>query len=156
MLKEADIVRETRGTHFSLLRRDEPGASLEQLARQYEERGEADRTRLERMIQYAQSALCRWKILLEYFGEKMDWERCGNCDTCLHPVEASVQPPRASFERPRPRPTVVPADAPSPTRGQVVRLPDFGEGEVLDLHGDKILVAFPNGDQKLFKKDFAQ
>ena len=58
-------------------------------------RGQADRGRLERMLQYAQSALCRWKILLEYFGEQVDWERCGHCDNCLHAVEHDIQPPHS-------------------------------------------------------------
>jgi ATP-dependent DNA helicase RecQ len=35
------------------------------------------------MIIYAQTALCRWRVLLEYFGDAVDWDRCGACDTCV-------------------------------------------------------------------------
>ena len=34
---------------------------------------------------YAESSVCRRKLLLHYFGEKYDVENCGNCDNCLSP-----------------------------------------------------------------------
>ena len=34
---------------------------------------------------YAESAVCRRKLLLHYFGENYDVENCGNCDNCLTP-----------------------------------------------------------------------
>jgi len=37
-------------------------------------------------VAYAESAVCRPKLLLNYFGEYMD-EGCDNCDNCLHPKE---------------------------------------------------------------------
>ena len=34
---------------------------------------------------YAESSLCRRKMLLHYFGEEYKPDNCGNCDNCLHP-----------------------------------------------------------------------
>jgi ATP-dependent DNA helicase RecQ len=36
-------------------------------------------------VAYAESALCRRKLLLHYFGEKYDVENCETCDNCRHP-----------------------------------------------------------------------
>lgn len=34
---------------------------------------------------YTESAVCRRKLLLHYFGEEYKQENCGNCDNCLNP-----------------------------------------------------------------------
>ena len=40
---------------------------------------------LQETAAYAESSVCRRKMLLHYFGETYDKENCGSCDNCLHP-----------------------------------------------------------------------
>lgn len=42
---------------------------------------------LQETAAYAESSVCRRKMLLHYFGEEYPKENCGNCDNCLHPKE---------------------------------------------------------------------
>ena len=42
---------------------------------------------LQETAAYAESSVCRRKMLLHYFGEEYNHENCHNCDNCLHPKE---------------------------------------------------------------------
>lgn len=42
---------------------------------------------IQETVAFAESSVCRRKILLHYFGEEYQQENCGNCDNCLHPKE---------------------------------------------------------------------
>ena len=42
---------------------------------------------LQETAAYAESSVCRRKMLLHYFGEEYDKDNCQNCDNCLHPKE---------------------------------------------------------------------
>ena len=39
------------------------------------------------MVGYAETGVCRRKVLMSYFGEEYTAENCGVCDNCLHPKE---------------------------------------------------------------------
>jgi len=49
---------------------------------------------LQETAAYAETSVCRRKMLLHYFGEEYNKENCHNCDNCLHPktkIEAKDQ-----------------------------------------------------------------
>ena len=48
---------------------------------------EIARELLNETVTYAESAVCRHRLLLHYFGEEYDKENCGSCDNCRHPKE---------------------------------------------------------------------
>ncbi|MDX1919429.1 MAG: DNA helicase RecQ, partial [Candidatus Caenarcaniphilales bacterium] len=47
------------------------------------------RQQLNQVISYAESSLCRTKIQLQYFSEKLD--KCNHCDNCLEPMPVKDQ-----------------------------------------------------------------
>ena len=42
---------------------------------------------IDETVAYAESGVCRRKILLHYFGEEWPTQNCGNCDNCKNPKE---------------------------------------------------------------------
>jgi ATP-dependent DNA helicase RecQ len=80
-LKTAGLIRERRGSRYEL-RPQLFARSLEPLAKGYDQRRGRDRAKLEQMIVYAQTALCRTRLLLSALGEEPEWEECGTCDNC--------------------------------------------------------------------------
>ncbi|MEW6705818.1 MAG: ATP-dependent DNA helicase RecQ [Pseudomonadota bacterium] len=128
--------------------------ALERLAHGYEDKSERDHAALERMVFYGQTGFCRWRVLLEYFGEPLPFEqRCGHCDNCLRPP---VQPEAVVHaQRPEaPRRPVSVASAFQP--GDAVRVPRYGEGRVLKASGEDVTVLFPDRSRRRFLKQFVR
>jgi len=83
LLKRHGLVREHRGGSWERLADHLTDVDLSADLHSYEERRERDRHALEMIIEYAQTARCRTRYILEYFGEQVDAEwRCHHCDAC--------------------------------------------------------------------------
>jgi ATP-dependent DNA helicase RecQ len=82
LLRERGVVREgeERG-RYELAEPDLERADLERMARGYAERDAVEQGKLASMMEYAEGSGCRWRSLLEYFGDTGP-ERCGRCDRC--------------------------------------------------------------------------
>jgi ATP-dependent DNA helicase RecQ len=83
LLKRHGLVREYRGGSWERLQNRLTQVDLSADLTDYEQRRLQDRAKLRAMIGYCQSAHCRTRFILEYFGEdvNVDW-KCGNCDAC--------------------------------------------------------------------------
>jgi ATP-dependent DNA helicase RecQ len=83
LLKRHGLVREHRGGGWERLQTGLLSVDLSADLTDYEERRLQDRAKLRMMVSYCQSARCRTRFILEYFGEPVtdDWV-CGNCDAC--------------------------------------------------------------------------
>jgi ATP-dependent DNA helicase RecQ len=123
------------------------------LAADYEAKAERDHEALERMVFYAQTGFCRWRVLLEYFDEPLPFrDRCGFCDNCLRPpVQPAPLPKSAEIRVPAPPP---PAARFRP--GDVVRVARYGEGRVAQVAGDEVTVLFPDRCKRSFLADYVQ
>jgi ATP-dependent DNA helicase RecQ len=154
-----------RGVRTRLARKGLDASELERQLREHEERRRNDEDKLERMILYAQSPDCRWRYLLEYFhvpDVEHDFH-CGTCDACRHPPEWHVAPPAGQpsiFPRPAdsplPRPRRDRRRRPRLRAGQKIAVPEYGEGEIKGFDGDKVEVAFADGEVRKFKKAFLE
>ena len=89
MLKDGKLLK--RNSKLAYLLAKQPKgpprmAEFERMAQVYVDKHERDREGLEQMVGYAQSGYCRWKLLLDYFGDlSPGFERCCKCDNCLSP-----------------------------------------------------------------------
>jgi ATP-dependent DNA helicase RecQ len=88
LLKRHGLVREYRGGAWERVS-DQRMTDVDLSAdlTDYEQRRLQDRAKLRAMVAYCQSAQCRTRYILQYFGEPTDdsWE-CGHCDMCTQPV----------------------------------------------------------------------
>ncbi len=90
-LKEVGFAAEAPGARFAPLATEPP--SIDNLARaasRYEQKRAQDRARLASMLRYAQSHLCRTRLLVTYFGYT-DAPACGSCDNCIRNPKATPQ-----------------------------------------------------------------
>ena len=80
-LDEFDYVPPFRGRAVHFRRRDVPFAELGIDFENLRRRKEAEYDRLNQVVHYAQSPLCRQTTILNYFGDTSA-ENCGQCDRC--------------------------------------------------------------------------
>jgi ATP-dependent DNA helicase RecQ len=81
VLKQEKLVIERRRRRYQIHPRLLT-TSTEALSQSYEERRRRDQTKLEQMVIYAQTALCRTTLLLEALGGETAAVTCGTCDNC--------------------------------------------------------------------------
>jgi ATP-dependent DNA helicase RecQ len=125
---------ERRRRKLAAVRALEP-AQLEELLSAYEKRHASDRERLDEMMRYAQSTACRVRKLREYFADEPG-EPCGKCDNCRRPAARFGDAIRIVSPNPASPPPFRPGDE--------VRHRTYGAGQVIEVDGDKIVVAFPH------------
>ena len=92
LLKRHGLVREYRGGSWDRMQDRLTSVDLSADLTDYEQRRLQDRAKLRAMINYCQSAQCRTRFILDYFGEPVeaDW-RCNNCDACDGDLIASTR-----------------------------------------------------------------
>ena len=82
LLKDVDVVKEQRGSQVRLVQRSLSPAMLAALADEHRARHTRQREQLDSMLAYVDATDCRWKTLLGYFHETVEWDRCRRCDNC--------------------------------------------------------------------------
>lgn len=167
MLVDARIAGRDRQRRYRLLARpalsEGNGAAAHDLvaraAAQFEQMSARDKETLQQMIDYAQTGGCRWRAILDYYGDTHEMERCGVCDNCLHPPQietialeelssADALADRASKNGKWQGRTWAPGDA--------VQVRRYGAGKVALANGEQIAVQFPDGRTRTFMSSYVR
>jgi ATP-dependent DNA helicase RecQ len=156
LLKDAKLLRQNRKFAYALTANEPQDKLFAAMAEIYRRKQERDKEALEQMVAYAVSGFCRWKLLLDYFGDEVEgFEKCCRCDNCLNPPAAALLEDfdirDDEFDR-EPEPDA-PA-GPAFGAGARVKVPKYGEGVVVSSAGDQVSIEFPDGEQRAFLVDF--
>ena len=101
---------------------------------------------IQETVAFAESSVCRRKILLHYFGEEYQQDDCGNCDNCLHPKEKieakdeaviALKAIKALGERFATEyviPVIIGRLTPQSQMYRHDQIPEFGSGKEKDMH----------------------
>ncbi|ALK98333.1 ATP-dependent DNA helicase RecQ [Massilia sp. WF1] len=158
LLKDAKLLRQSRKLAYNVTAQEPKASLFEAMAAVYRQKQEHDKEALEQMVSYAVSGFCRWKLLLDYFGDEVEgFEKCCRCDNCLNPPAAvlteDIEIHDDEFDR-EPEPEPDPASSFEP--GARVKVPKYGEGTVVSIAADQVCIEFPDGEQRSFLKDFVE
>ncbi|WP_144113171.1 RecQ family ATP-dependent DNA helicase [Paraburkholderia sp. BCC1886] len=138
--------------------RDSAHDAVTKAVAQFEAMSVRDKATLQRMIDYAQTGECRWREILDYYGDTPSMQRCGVCDNCVNPPQIEVGKPDIAVgdalleanlanDLTRPKPWL-PGDA--------VRVPRFGAGEVALANGEQVAILFPDGRTRTFMSNYVK
>jgi len=159
LLKDARLLRQSRKLAYNVTTQEPKASLFEAMAAVYRQKQEHDRCALEQMVSYAVSGFCRWKLLLDYFGDEVEgFEKCCRCDNCLNPPAAvlldDIEIRDDEFDRREAEPEPDPAS--TFESGARVKVPKYGEGVVLSMAGEQVTIDFPDGEQRSFLREFVE
>lgn len=160
LLIDGGLIEQNGELDYAVAKLDAKTEEIAKLAEIYIEKKEKDKQALERMVFYAQTGFCRWKVLLEYFDEEADWQHCGHCDNCAHPPEQELSPVANQYDgndgvnEPASEVTVKRAEDEELEIGDTVTVPKYGEGKIAAIAGEKADVVFPDSSTKTFLTNY--
>jgi ATP-dependent DNA helicase RecQ len=158
LLRHRGVVKQDRDGRLKLTRAGLDSAALEQLLLAYRDKRESDRAMLERMVFYGQTGHCRWRVLLDNFGEAEGFGSCGTCDNCLRIAAArtTAEDEDRITARAANGSALAAAPSPLPALGDRVKVPRYGGGIVDAVDAEGITVCFPEGSRRVFLPAFVQ
>jgi len=157
LLKDAKLVRQNRKLEYLPSAAEPRPGVYARLAQVYVQKQERDKEALDQMVSYAVSGFCRWKLLLDYFGDQAPgFEQCCKCDNCLNPPALSLAQDIEIRDDEFDREPAEEASRPKFEVGARARSAKYGEGVVVAIAGDQVTVDFPDGESRSFMADFLE
>lgn len=159
LLRKDRMVSQSREGQLRLAGACVDRARVRELTDSYARKRELDRAALERMVFYAQTGQCRWRVLLDHLEGGAPFERCGRCDNCrrIAAHEAVVeellrQAPQHEDESEGSDGAAVPAFA----RGDLVEVRRYGRGVVEEASATQVTVAFADRSRRSFLPEYVR
>jgi ATP-dependent DNA helicase RecQ len=150
--------------------------TLDEAASRYAQMSENDHDVLQKMVSYAQSAQCRWRLLLDYFDahladarsrrsakggkalvalpkaiDELHGDVCCKCDNCVAPPVVTSFERESGKERKRADYDLNPWKS-----GEAVKVRRYGRGTVELVSGDRVAIRFPDGETRTFVSRFVK
>ena len=158
LLRKDKLVAQARDGTLRLLAKTASALRMRELTEGYGRKRDLDREALERMVFYAQTGQCRWRVLLEHLEGEPPFERCEHCDNCrrIKAHEAVVeellrQAPAEAEEAHEEE-----SSAPVFSRGDVVEVRRYGRGVVEEAGATQVTVAFPDRSRRTFLPEYVR
>jgi ATP-dependent DNA helicase RecQ len=159
LLEDSGVLSRDKQLGYRLGKKDVNAADVAALVEDSHRKAEHEREALERLVFYAQTGFCRWKVLLEYFGEEVEWDHCAHCDNCINPPEKALTAQPAHDHRTEEE-AIVGTEKPESERtfsiGAEVEVPKIGKGKVTASSYDMVTVIFPNSQKRTFMKSYVK
>jgi ATP-dependent DNA helicase RecQ len=155
LLRREKIVDVEADGTVRLVRRQLPPEEIARLMDTYGERRDQDREGLERMVFYAQTGQCRWRVLLDHLDGEAPFERCEHCDNCRRIAAHEKVVEHLALTTPQ----TAHAEAsvsPSLARGDIVKVRRYGRGIVEEATALQVTVAFADGARRSFLPEYVQ
>ncbi|MCA1245276.1 ATP-dependent DNA helicase RecQ [Massilia sp. MS-15] len=148
LLKDGKLLRQNRKLEFLLTSKEPDPGQFTELAEVYVQKAERDREALDQMVGYAVSGFCRWKLLLDYFGDTVEgFEKCCKCDNCLNPPALTLTEDIVIRDDEFAHDPVPAPSGPQFEVGGRAKSPKYGEGTVVAIAGDQVTLAFADQEE---------
>lgn len=156
LLRKDKLVTQARDGSLRLADKGIPVDRLRELTEGYGRKRDLDREALERMVFYAQTGQCRWRVLLEHLEGESPFERCEHCDNCrrIQAHEAVVaellrQAPDQAEDQDEDA-------APGFARGDLVEVRRYGRGVVEEASATQVTVVFADRSRRSFLPEYVR
>lgn len=157
LLRKDKIVSVARDGTLRLLARIASATRMRELTAAYGHKRDLDREALERMVFYAQTGQCRWRVVLEHLEGGAPFERCEHCDNCRR-IAAHEAVVEDLLRRREDEPEVDQEEDTTPTfaRGDVVEVKRYGRGVVEEASATQVTVAFADRSRRSFLPEYVK
>jgi ATP-dependent DNA helicase RecQ len=156
LLRKDKIVRQERDGSLRLLQEQAGGARMRELTEAYGRKRDLDREALERMVFYAQTGQCRWRVLLDHLEDSAPFERCEHCDNCRRIAAHEAVVEDLLRRAPAPQEEAEEPAAAVFTRGDLVEVRRYGRGVVEEATATQVTVAFADRSRRSFLPEFVK